>query len=130
MKFAAVTAAALLTATSVSANEIGATGITWGVETEAAYTINDKLGNDVEDFGVKVTPEIGYTMFGIGLTADMDIAVYNNEEFKLDQAFDNPKINLEATYEVFGGLELFGETTWDVDAEDTVSTKVGATFSF
>ena len=130
MKFAAIAAATLLTATSVSANEIGATGISWGVETEAAYTINDAAGNDVEDFGVKITPEIGYTMFGIGLTADMDLPVYNNEEFKLDTAFDNPKINLGASYEVFGGLSLFGETTWDIDAEDTVSTKVGASFKF
>ncbi len=130
MKFAAIAAATLLTATSVSANEIGATGISWGVETEAAYTINDAAGNDVEDFGVKITPEIGYTMFGIGLTADMDLPVYNNEEFKLDTALDNPKINLGASYEVFGGLSLFGETTWDIDAEDTVSTKVGATFNF
>ena len=130
MKIAAITAAALLAATSVSANEIGATGITWGVDTEAAYTINDAAGADVEDFGVKVTPEIGYTMFGVGITADMDLPVYNNEEFKLDQAFDNPKINLGATYEVFGGLELFGETTWDVDASDTVSSKVCATFAF
>ena len=130
MKFAAITAAALLTATSISANEIGATGITWGVESEAAYTINDAAGNDVEDFGVKVTPEIGYTMFGVGLTADMDLPVYNNEEFKLDQAFDNPKINFGATYEVFGGVELFGETTWDFDASDNVATKVGATFAF
>lgn len=130
MKIAAITAAALLTATTVSANEIGATGITWGFETEAAYTLNDAAGNDVEDFGVKVTPEIGYTMFGVGLTADMDIAVYNNEEFKLDQAFDEPKINFGASYELFNGLELFGETTWDVDGEDAVSTKVGATFAF
>ncbi len=130
MKFAAIAAAALVTATSVSANEIGATGISWGVETEAAYTINDAAGADVEDFGVKVTPEIGYTMFGVGLTADMDIAVYNNEEFKLDKAFDNPKINFGASYEVFGGIELFGETTWDIDGEDAVATKVGATFSF
>ena len=130
MKFAAIAAAALVTATSVSANEIGATGITWGVETEAAYTINDAAGAAVEDFGVKLTPEIGYTMFGIDLTADMDLPVYNNEEFKLDTAFDNTKINLGATYEVFGGVELFGETTWDVDASDNVSTKVGATFAF
>jgi len=130
MKIAAITAAALITATTVSANEIGATGITWGFETEAAYTLNDAAGNDVEDFGVKITPEIGYTMFGVDLTADMDIAVYNNEEFKLDQAFDNPKINLGASYELFNGLELFGETTWDVDGEDAVGTKVGATFAF
>jgi hypothetical protein len=130
MKFAAITAAALLTATSISANEIGATGITWGVESEAAYTINDAAGNAVEDFGVKVTPEVGYTMFGVGLTADMDLPVYNNEEFKVDKMLDNPKINFGATYEVFGGVELFGETTWDIDAEDAVSSKVGATFSF
>ena len=130
MKFAAITAAALLTATSISANVIGATGITWGVESEAAYTINDAAGNAVEDFGVKVTPEVGYTMFGVGLTADMDLPVYNNEEFKVNKAFDNPKINLGATYEVLSGVELFGETTWDIDAEDAVSSKVGATFSF
>src|SRR5210317_549160 len=129
MKFAAIAAAALVTATSVSANEIGATGITWGVETEAAYTINDAAGAAVDDFGVKITPEIGYSMFGIGLTADMDIPVYNNEELQLSNAFDDPKINLGATYEVFGGVELFGETTWDVDASDNVSTKVGATFA-
>ena len=130
MKFAAIAAAALVTATSVSANEIGATGITWGVETEAAYTINDAAGVAVEDFGVKITPEIGYTMFGVGLSADMDIAVYNNEEFQLSDAFDNPKVNLGATYEMFGGIELFGETTWDFDTSDNVSTKVGATFAF
>ena len=130
MKIAAIATAALVTATSVSANEIGTTGITWGVDTEAAYTLNDAAGNDVSDFGVTITPEIGYVMFGVGLTADMDIAVYNNEEFKLKNAFDNPKINLGATYEVFGGIELFGETTWDVDASDAVSSKVGATFSF
>lgn len=130
MKIAAITAAALLAATSVSANEIGTTGITWGVESEAAFTINDAAGNAVEDFGVKITPEIGYTMFGIGLTADMDLPVYNNEEFKLDTAFDNPKINLGASYELFGGLSLFGETTWDIDASDAVSSKVGATFAF
>jgi hypothetical protein len=130
MKIAAIATAALVTATSVSANEIGATGITWGVETEAAYTINDATGADVEDFGVKVTPEVGYTMFGVGLTADMDIAVYNNEEFKLDKAFDELKINLGASYEMFGGIELFGETTWDVDGSEAVSSKVGATFSF
>ena len=130
MKIAAIATAALVTATSVSANEIGATGITWGVESEAAYTINDAAGNAVEDFGVKVTPEIGYTVFGVGLTADMDLPVYNNEEFKVDKMFDNPKINFGATYEVFGGVELFGETTWDIDAEDAVSSKVGATFRF
>ena len=130
MKFAAITAAALLTATSISANEIGATGITWGVESEAAYTINDAAGNAVDDFGVKVTPEIGYSMFGIGLSADMDLPVYNNEEFQLSNAFDDPKVNLGATYEVFGGFELFGETTWDFDASDNVATKVGATFAF
>lgn len=130
MKIAAITAAALLTATSVSANEIGATGITWGVESEAAYTINDAAGNAVEDFGVKITPEIGYTMFGVALTADMDLPVYNNEEFQLSNAFDEPKINFGATYEVFGGIELFGETTWDVDGSEAVSSKVGATFSF
>jgi hypothetical protein len=130
MKIAAITAAALLTATSVSANEIGATGITWGVESEAAYTINDAAGADVEDFGVKITPEIGYTLFGIGLTADMDIPVYNNEEFKLNKAFDDPKVNLGASYEVFNGVKLFGETTWDFDTDDNVSTKVGATFAF
>ena len=130
MKFAAIAAATLVTATSVSANEIGATGISWGVETEAAYTINDAAGAAVEDFGVKLTPEIGYSMFGVGFTADMDIAVYNNEEFKLDQAFDDPKINFGASYEVFNGLSLFGETTWDIDAEDAVSSKVGATFNF
>lgn len=130
MKFAAITAAALLTATSISANEIGATGITWGVESEAAYTINDAAGNDVEDFGVKVTPEVGYTLMGVGLTADMDLPVYNNEEFQLSNAFDDPKVNFGATYEVFGGIELFGETTWDVDGSEAVSSKVGATFSF
>lgn len=130
MKIAAIAAAALVTATSVSANEIGATGITWGVKSEAAYTINDAAGNAVEDFGVKVTPEIGYTMFGVDLTADMDLPVYNNEEFQLSNAFDDPKVNFGATYEVFGGIELFGETTWDVDGSEAVSSKVGATFSF
>ena len=130
MKIAAIAAAALVTATSVSANEIGATGITRGVESEAAFTINDAAGNAVEDFGVKITPEIGYTMFGVALTADMDLPVYNNEEFQLSNAFDEPKVNFGATYEVFGGVELFGETTWDVDASDAVSSKVGATFSF
>lgn len=124
MKFAAITAAALLTATSISAAEIGSTGITIGAEADTKYDL------DAEDLSLTLTPEVGYTLMGLNFTADMDIDVYSNEEFQLQDAFDAPMIGLEVEYELLPSLELYGKTTWDVDAGDTSSSSIGATFSF
>ena len=53
-KLAIAAIVAALTTTAAQAGEIGATGITWGLETTAEYNV------DAENMNVTTTPELGY----------------------------------------------------------------------
>ena len=62
MKFAAITAAALLaSATTIQAAELGETGISLGATTTAEYNV------DVENMTVELTPELGLWSLRHGL---------------------------------------------------------------
>jgi len=122
MKFAALTAAALLAATSAQAIELGATGISLGVDTTAEYNI------DAETMTLTTTPELGYNMYGyVNLTVGADIAIYDDEFVMGDEL---PTLDFEASTHIRENLELYIETGYDLEAEDMSDVVVGATFSF
>jgi len=79
-----------------------------------------------------ITPELGYSAWGANFSVDMDINIYDQEEFVLGDAFDKPVINFGVEYPIgmVNGLTAYGETSYDWDASDTVGSKVGVKFSF
>ena len=125
MKIAALATAATLLATSAMAMDLGG-GLSVGATTDASYDI------DAENFNLMITPELGYSAWGANFSVDMDINIYDQEEFVLGDAFDKPVINFGVEYPIgmVNGLTAYGETSYDWDASDTVDSKVGVKFSF
>ena len=126
MKIAALAAAATIAATSVSAMDLGSTGLSLNTEIDASWD----LDADANNILVTLEPELGYSIAGVSLTAGMDLDVYKNEEFVLGDQFDALELDFGASYMVMDGLKAYGETTWDVEASELESTKVGVSFTF
>lgn len=122
MKFAAITAAALLvSATSIQAAELGATGISLGATTVAEYNV------ETENMTLELTPSLGYGLYGADLTLSTDLMVYNDEYVFLD---DNPTIDFKVGYGVWDNSEVYVETGYDLELEDMSDVVVGMSFSF
>lgn len=126
MKIAALAVAATIAATSVSAMDLGSTGLSLNTEVDASWD----LDADTNNLLVTLEPELGYSIVGVSLTAGMDLNVYQNEEFVLGDQFDALSIDFGASYQIMEGLSAYGETTWDVEASELEASKVGVTFSF
>ena len=126
MKFAAIAAAALIASTAaVSAAEIGATGISIGAELDNRYNV------DAETMTTTLTPEVGYNIAGFGLSAEMDFVLYD-DEFTLNND-ELPTLDFTAEYGMtLGGLNatVYGETGYDLEAEDMSDVEVGISFKF
>ena len=112
-------------AEEAAAIDLGA-GLSVGATTDASYDI------DAENMNLMITPELGYSAWGANFSVDMDINIYDQEEFVLGDAFDKPVINFGVEYSIgmVNGLTAYGETSYDWDASDTVGSKVGVKFSF
>ena len=126
MKIAAIAAAALIpSAAAVSAAEIGATGISIGAELDNRYNV------DAETMTTTLTPEVGYNIAGFGLSAEMDFVLYDND-FTLNND-ELPTVDFGAEYGMtLGGLNatVYGETGYDLEAEDMSDVEVGVSFKF
>ena len=130
MKIAiAATVAALTLAacagTEAEAAEIGATGISIGAELDNRYNV------DTETMTTTLTPEVGYDIAGFGLSAEMDFVLYDNE-FTLNND-ELPTLDFGAEYGMtLGGLNatVYGETGYDLEAEDMSDIEVGVSFKF
>ena len=120
MKTTVIAAALLITATSASAIELGATGISIGAEVDANYTTG------VEEFAFEVTPEASFTNWGIDFSASTTMNLMDLNE---DDADLFTGVDLEAGYSITNSLRAYGEISTDADFEFGDAT-VGVTFSF
>jgi len=124
MKLAAITTAALLTAGSVSAMEIGNTGVSLGATAVAEYAVN------AASMSVVLTPAVAYSAWGVDLAASADIAVYDNE-FVLMNALDAlPTIDFSASYAVMDNASAYVKTSYDLSTSEMGEITLGVAFSF
>lgn len=124
MKLAAFTAAALLAASAASAAEIGNTGLLLNTNAVAEYTVN------AGDMSVVVTPEIGYTNWGMIFAASTDVVVYDNELVLMDAFGSLPVIDFSASYDLNGMATAYVKSSWDLDAMDMGEITLGVAFAF
>lgn len=126
MKITVIAAlAALATATTVSAAEIGNTGISIGAELDNRYNV------DQEKMTTTLTPEVGYSIAGFGLSAEMDFVLYD-DGFTLNND-ELPTIDFGAEYGLeLGGLTstVYAETGYNLETEDMSDVEVGISFKF
>ena len=127
MKIAAIAAAALITSTAaVSAADIGNTGISIGAELDNRYNV------DAEALTVTLTPEVGYSIAGFGLSASTDLLLADNDGLTLNND-DLPTLDFGAEYglSMWGlGATAYAETGYDFEAEDMSDVEFGVSFKF
>ena len=125
MKIAAIAAAAMITATAASAADIGNTGISIGAELDNRYNV------DQEALTVTLTPEVGYTAWGVGLTASTDLLLADNDGFALDDELPTLDFGAEYGLTVWGLTStVYAETGYDLELEDMSDVEVGLSFKF
>lgn len=120
MKIVAIAAAAMITATTVSAIEIGNTGVNAGGKFDTKYDTG------TEEWAMEFVPKAGIAMWGVDFEASttFDILELNSD----DDIFKG--VDFEAGYTIGGtGLRAYGEIGTDADFEFGDAT-VGVSFEF
>jgi len=126
MKIAAIAAAATLVATTVSAAELGNTGISIGAELDNNYNV------DKEEFTMTLSPELGYSAYGADFEVSTDLTLYNGDEFSFNED-ELPTVDFGIEYgmDVWAlDATVYAETGYDLEAEDMSDVEVGVTFKF
>ena len=126
MKIAVIAVAATIAATSVSAADIGNTGISIGAELDNRYNV------DAEALTITLTPEIGYNFAGFGLSASTDLLLADNDGLTANKD-KLPTFDFGAEYgmNMWGlGATAYAETGYDLEAEDMSDVEVGVKFKF
>ena len=118
--------AAMATAPAMAETALGTTGLTLNTEAEAQYKV------DAETTTIKLTPELGYALMGVDLTAATTLNVYDNAGgFTLDDEFNHmPTIDFGASYMATDALELELGTSYDLEAKERSEITLTATFAF
>jgi hypothetical protein len=120
-----ITAAMAAFATSASAWEVGATGISLNNEVVAAYTV------DAADMTTVWTPTLSYAISSVGLSASTDLSVWNNGWTGDTTLKTKPTIDLEADYAVNETLGLTAKVSYNLEAAAKRSDiTLEATFNF
>lgn len=113
----------MATTSAMADTDLG-NGLSFGGE------LNAERDNDADTNKIKVTPELTFTRGDLELTLDTPLALYNNGSVVSDTLDVLPVLNFGASYDVTETLELYGTTSYDLEAETAGTVKVGVTFSF
>ena len=107
-----------------------AEGLRFGGEATNEYNL------DTEQMTVTLTPEITYQFGQMDFTASSELSLYDSnavDHFTATNLLDSgsrPDLDFGVTYYLQGGLKVYAETGWDIDAQERKDIVVGTTFAF
>lgn len=120
----AAMAALFASTTLASSFEIGNTGVALNTEVVGEYLV------DAENMTVVVTPTLAYTWQGAYVAASTDLTIYNDELVVSDTFNVLPTIDFEAEYNLNANARVYGEVSYDLEAEERSDVTLGVAFSF
>ena len=132
MRKTLIALATLFAATTAQAADL-APGLSLDTEIKAFRTM------DAERNQITIEPEVRWepTVDGaLSLTVGTLVSAYDSDATDSVTLFDTldegsrPNIDLGVYYTLNNGAELYGETAWDIDAEDRTDVEVGVSFKF
>ena len=131
MRKTLIALATLFAATTAHAVDL-APGLSLDTEVKAWHEV------DAEKNYLTINPEVEWTPNAGALTLSVGTVItayetQTGDNFVLFDALDEgsrPNIDFGAEYDLGNGAELFGETSWDVDAKDRTELKMGVSFTF
>ena len=117
---------AAMAATSVTAMDLGTSGLTLNTEVVTKHLV------DAGTTAITINPELGYNYGLVDFTVGTKLSVWDNDlAFTLDNELDHlPVVDLGITYGLTDSLELEAITTYDLEARDRGEMTIKATFSF
>lgn len=115
---------AALTSTAASAAELG-WGLTAGAETVGEYNV------DTEIMSLTVEPTVGYTIQPIELNLEASTLLNIYEDEFVDATWENmPTLDFRASKGLFDNAEVYGEISYDLEAQERGDAVIGVSFSF
>ena len=116
---AAIIAAA--TTTSAAAMDLGATGLSLNTEAVGEYNV------DTENLLMTIEPTLGYTFASLDLSVGALIPVYDDDIVIGDNL---PTLDFEVSKNLLDGWKVYGEVSYDLEAEDRGDLVIGTSFNF
>ena len=123
---------AAMAATTATAMDLPVPGLELNTEVKAFRQI------DAETNNVTVEPELRYTAGAVSVYTSSLVTVYETDHASGDDlAVMNiwedgykPTLEFGAEYNINASTMLYGESTWDFNAEDRGEIEVGISFNF
>ena len=115
-----------LAATSLSAMDLGTSGISLNTTVDTTYN----LEVDENNFNVSLEPELGYNWNSTNWTLGTDLNLYSNREIVIDESLDNIIVDFGVDYEIGSGMVVYGETTYNLEISEWDQSKVGFKLTF
>jgi len=113
-----------LVATLIGTASFAEDGFVFAGEINAEYNVDSEVMTSL------VTPEVSYSMGYATLIASTDLALYNDGLVVSDTLQTLPALDFRAEYTLRHNVELYGEVSYDLDAEARGDVVVGASFAF
>ena len=109
--------------TEAEALELGY-GLSLGNTATAEYNV------DTEVMSLTTEPTLAYAApLGVGLSVGTELSIYEDEF--VDATFETlPTLDFRADKEVYTGLTVYGEVSYDLEAEERGDAVLGVSFSF
>ena len=110
--------------TEAEALELGY-GLSLGNTATAEYNV------DTEVMSLTTEPTLSYAVptVGVGLSVGTELSIYEDEF--VDATFETmPTLDFRADKEVYTGLTVYGEVSYDLEAEARGDAVLGVSFSF
>jgi hypothetical protein len=132
MRILATVFAAAMVATSASAMDLPVAGLELNTEVKAFRLV------DAETNNVTVEPELRYTTGALSVYGSSLVTVYetdhaSGDDFAIMNITDDgykPTLDLGVEYSINQNTMVYGESSWDFNAEDRGEVEVGLSFNF
>ena len=123
---------AAMAATTATAMDLPVAGLELNTEAKAFRMI------DAETNNVTIEPELRYTTGALSLYTSSLVTVYetdhaSGDDFAIMNIWEDghkPTLDLGAEYSINANTMVYGETSWDFNAEDRGDIEVGVSFNF
>ena len=123
---------AAMAATTASAMDLPVAGLELNTEAKAFRMV------DAETNHVTVEPELRYTAGAVSVFTSSLVTVYetdhaSGDDFAIMNIWEDghkPTLDLGAEYSINANTMVYGETSWDFNAEDRGDIEVGVSFNF
>ena len=123
---------AAMAATTATAMDLPVAGLELNTEAKAYRMV------DAETNNVTVEPELRYTAGAVSVFTSSLVTVYetghaSGDDFAIMNIWEDghkPTLDLGAEYSINANTMVYGETSWDFNAEDRGDIEVGVSFNF